>query len=503
MSASKQATEGRDSVSLRPDLGAIAYRSLGDETLVLDVRRGCVLTLTGASRLAFDAMLGGATEHELALRLRRAYAIEAERAVVDTARFVGELRARGWLEPSGPSPATDLCGLPKAKPWPRAGLSEPAQWLLDAVYSCSDDRGTRAGAPDADAVLRLAAHHRVLPIAVSHLLARSDTPDVCLAAAHRAGRVEAEQAFRSLTDLRLIATVLADIEGGWMLIKGAALERAIRPPKLPRQAGDLDVLVERHAFGDALAALEASGARLVTRNWGLLYRDHRKAVVLQAPAGTLIDLHWSLVPTGAAAGAVGPEALAPHRRRMIIGGTTVHTLGPLATAVHTLSHAGGHGGNTLGWMVDCALALRSVGACWTALAALAEGWGVSMVTAGMLGRLRRLHPDLVPAIAVETVAMRAGWPSALRRAWLAAFVRSDWALIDRGRGSVAAVLGLHTHDRGLETIRSLASFGGRYARRGGPCRDHVEHYRLDASDARSDFYDDPSQRAAYVRWVQE
>jgi hypothetical protein len=145
-----------------------------------------------------------------------------------------------------------------------------------------------ADPPVAAAVERVAREHGVLG------LLPADTGPL----APVVGRFRAEsraRLVRALADLRLVVAAAGRAGAPLAVVKGVALATAVYPRADLRPFADLDVLTPPAAFGDVLAELEARGGRVRTRNWTAMRELGSSEVTVVMPAGTSVDLHWSVV----------------------------------------------------------------------------------------------------------------------------------------------------------------------------------------------------------------
>jgi Coenzyme PQQ synthesis protein D (PqqD) len=76
----------------------LAWRTVEDELIAIDVRESTYLTANDSGRLLWGALANGATSEELAARLVDAFAIDPAAAQADVETFLGDLRERGLLD---------------------------------------------------------------------------------------------------------------------------------------------------------------------------------------------------------------------------------------------------------------------------------------------------------------------------------------------------------------------------------------------------------------------
>jgi hypothetical protein len=83
-----------------------------------------------------------------------------------------------------------------------------------------------------------------------------------------------------------------------VLLKGAALRRAVYDASVERQMADVDLLVSPDAFDVALEALDAAGYHLDRPEVREAYRRHHYHFRAFHPSGVTIELHWNLSRPG-------------------------------------------------------------------------------------------------------------------------------------------------------------------------------------------------------------
>jgi hypothetical protein len=79
----------------------LAWRTVDDEMIAIDVRDSTYLTANDSGALLWNALAAGVTRDELASSLVAAYGIDADTAAADVERFLTDLRERGLLDETG------------------------------------------------------------------------------------------------------------------------------------------------------------------------------------------------------------------------------------------------------------------------------------------------------------------------------------------------------------------------------------------------------------------
>ena len=89
------------STELRLRNDDLAWRTVDDEMIAIDVRDSTYLTANDSGALLWEALAAGTTREALAANLVEVYGIDAEAAAADVERFLTELRERGLLDETG------------------------------------------------------------------------------------------------------------------------------------------------------------------------------------------------------------------------------------------------------------------------------------------------------------------------------------------------------------------------------------------------------------------
>lgn len=197
------------------------------------------------------------------------------------------------------------------------------------------------------------------------LLQRHRTPDLLLAAARHTGHPEPVLAVfrqaatqRWLAHQRLLSTLDAVsasiVDAGIdppVVLKGPALQRLYGADST-RAYNDLDLMVDRRDFADALRAIEKVGS-IEDRNWALLVRDGLSQVHCSA-FGVPIDLHWHVLNEEhvRASFAVDADGLLARAAVAPELGPALRVLDPVDAFLHVALHGVLSGGDRLLWHVD-------------------------------------------------------------------------------------------------------------------------------------------------------
>jgi hypothetical protein len=86
-------------LSLRGD--DLAWRTVDDELIAIDVRESTYLSANGSGLLMWSALAAGTTKEELVTSLVDAYGIDTGTASADVDAFLADLKERGLLDEAG------------------------------------------------------------------------------------------------------------------------------------------------------------------------------------------------------------------------------------------------------------------------------------------------------------------------------------------------------------------------------------------------------------------
>ena len=155
-------------------------------------------------------------------------------------------------------------------------------------------------------------------------------------------------------ELTSLASTLDSAGVSFMVVKGPVLSEVIYPRNDMRSYGDLDLVIDRRVFGEAIAALLESGCDMLDRNWRVIRREMRGQVHMAARFGTCADVHWHLINRASVRGsfAIDMDELFARARRVSLDGPEVLTLDPADTLLQLAVHAGLSGGTKLAWLKD-------------------------------------------------------------------------------------------------------------------------------------------------------
>lgn len=217
---------------------------------------------------------------------------------------------------------------------------------------------------------------------------------------------------RMQIDLDFLAEVLGRLGVGWVVLKGPVVAQTLYGSLNSREWSDLDVMVDRHAFGAVIGALEAEGARLVDRNWTMVRHRMQGEMSLELPLGTALDLHWHLLngQEKRQSFSINVDRMFTDRRTVEVETRALPALDAVDQLLHLCLHACHSGGHRLQWVKDVERAARAVDD-WQPIVERAVAWGTGLATALMLDRASTVLGAPVPQYVCASLARGELWRS--------------------------------------------------------------------------------------------
>ncbi len=139
----------------------------------------------------------------------------------------------------------------------------------------------------------------------------------------------------------------------WVTMKGPVVAGLLYPDVGDRTYGDLDLLLDRRDFAQAMRLLEDLGYEHSIHNWALAERMLAGQVSLTSPMVS-IDLHWHVHYSheDRRPFAIDPEAMIGRACRVIVSGVSVPSFDPVDRLLMLAFHAARSGGHRLVWHKD-------------------------------------------------------------------------------------------------------------------------------------------------------
>jgi hypothetical protein len=302
---------------------------------------------------------------------------------------------------------------------------------------------------------------------------------------------------RALADLGSLSRAFSEHAVPWLLVKGPVLSECVYERSDLRVYNDLDVVIDREAFPEAIDVLEAAGFTLLDRNWDLIRRERRAQLHVSLALGTVGDVHHHLLNRATVRGSLSlpMDELFERARTVDVGNVQVRTLDPTDTLLHLCIHAGLAGGDRLLWMKDVQQALRSRSLPWDEIIGRARRWRAGPLVAVVLRRTRSEIGAAVPESAIDSLfrsKSRSTMSAGIDRAWPAS--RSS------GRVTPSIVWAQVIRDTWTTTIDAFVRRASRRLRKTAH-RGEEEDWQHPVGDGGRGAHDEAEERSRYLHEV--
>jgi hypothetical protein len=216
------------------------------------------------------------------------------------------------------------------------------------------------------------------------------------------------------SDLQVASAALSGLPRGVLLLKGMSLAELY--VARDRDFRDLDLLVDGRDLKEAVERLQEHGARLLDRNFELMYRTGSGELTLVLPSGSILDLHWQLLHTRRIRRefTVSTAALTDRAVPATIAGCAVRVLGHTDALWYAALHACMAGGERLAWYKDMQLLADCEDFSDEELVSWTGRTATGLPVAVMLDRARRLVGLPISPAVVDRLAPSRVWRSASR-----------------------------------------------------------------------------------------
>jgi hypothetical protein len=217
---------------------------------------------------------------------------------------------------------------------------------------------------DWDYVLAIAFGHGLLPLLHKNL----STAAADLVPGHVLARLKRESVANSQSVLHLMGKLLTAYrvltERGIpvAVFKGAVLSQMAYGELSLRQAGDIDMLIDRKHFTEARSLLESLGYEMMpplTPAQLASHLDfHCEIPFMRDEWFTIVDLHWGLAPRSFVFGLEAGEVMS-RLRNISLSGTSVNTFCDEDLVFYLSMHGAKHLWHRLEWVVSLAELIRA------------------------------------------------------------------------------------------------------------------------------------------------
>ena len=214
-----------------------------------------------------------------------------------------------------------------------------------------------------DYLFSTASAHGLLPLLHKNLLSAAD-----IVPGHFLSRLKRESVANSQSVLHLVGKQLRVCQVfkahgiPVAFFKGPLLAQMAYGEISLRQAGDIDVLINRQHFAHARSLLESLGyemfPQLTPAQLASHLNNHCEITFMRDDWFTIVDLHWDLAPRSFVFGVKGDEVMS-RLQSVDLAGTVVETLGAEDSVLYQSMHGAKHLWRRLEWLISLAETLRS------------------------------------------------------------------------------------------------------------------------------------------------
>ena len=221
---------------------------------------------------------------------------------------------------------------------------------------------------DWDYLIATAHGHGLLPLLQKNLSKAVTGVAVDLVPSHVLARLKRESVANSQSVLHLIgkqlkaARLLKDRGVRVAIFKGAVLAQMAYGEVSLRQAGDIDMLIDRADFAAARSLLESLGyemaPRLTEPQLASHLAFHCEIPFMRDEWFTIVDLHWGLAPRSFVFGLKTADVMSRLQYESL-GGTTIETFCDEDMVLYLSMHGTKHLWHRLEWIVSLAELVRA------------------------------------------------------------------------------------------------------------------------------------------------
>jgi hypothetical protein len=268
---------------------------------------------------------------------------------------------------------------------------------------------------DPRAIGRAAADHGVMNLVYLTLRNLPDLDRELLSLLTTVYHLNLTHHMKVIGDVARLGEALDQRKIPFMVVKGPVLSEVVYPRNDLRAYDDVDLVVPRRRFADAISELINAECDVLDRNWRRIRREMRGQVHMTGRYGTAVDVHWHLLNRGSVRSAfrVDMDGLFERSRQVSLDGPWVLTLDPIDTLLHIALHAGLSGGRKLSWLKDIERA-ASHPIEWDELMRRARAWGAAEVIAVSFRRSHALLNAPIPDEVIVTLSGSRVWQTLVR-----------------------------------------------------------------------------------------
>ena len=221
---------------------------------------------------------------------------------------------------------------------------------------------------DWDYLIATAHGHGLLPLLQKNLSKAVTGISADLVPGHVLARLKRESVANSQSVLHLIGKqlkayrLLKDLGVRAAIFKGAVLAQMAYGEVSLRQAGDIDVLIDRADFAEARSLLESLGYEMTPRLTDAQLASHLafhcEIPFMRDEWFTIVDLHWGLAPRSFVFGLDAVDVMS-RLQSISLAGTTIETFCDEDMVLYLSMHGTKHLWHRLEWIVSLAELIRA------------------------------------------------------------------------------------------------------------------------------------------------
>ena len=261
---------------------------------------------------------------------------------------------------------------------------------------------------DWDYLFATAFNHRLIPLLHKHLA--NAAPD--LVPRQILARLKRESVANSQSVLHLIGKQLKVYrllkEHGIRaaIFKGAVLAQLAYGEVSLRQAGDIDILIDRRHFAQTQSLLESLGYEmspsLTPAQLASHLSFHCEIPFMRDEWFTVVDLHWGLAPRSFVFG-VETDEIMSRLQTVSLAGTMVETFGVEDMVLYQSMHGAKHLWHRLEWITSLAELLRAQEINWSVMLRRAENAHATRMLALGLRLVEAFSQVTIPVHVLSTI----------------------------------------------------------------------------------------------------
>ncbi len=230
-------------------------------------------------------------------------------------------------------------------------------------------------------LIATAFSHGLVPLLQKHLVKVNAGTVADLVPGHVLAQLKRESVANSQSVLHLIGkqlktySVLKERGIRAAIFKGSVLAQMAYGEVSLRQAGDIDMLIDRANFAEARSLLESLGyemtPRLTEPQLASHLAFHCEIPFMRDEWFTIVDLHWGLAPRSFVFGLEADEVMS-RLRSVSLAGTPIETFCDENMVLYLSMHGTKHLWHRLEWIVSLAELVRASNIDWNVVLQRAE-----------------------------------------------------------------------------------------------------------------------------------